>query len=132
MAWKTIYPRQGFSATGGGFEKSFMESILEQSSEVLTYAKLDKRHALLIPYRDEYGILREYEVDFVIKTNDKMYLVETKADKNLHELSILLKTKAAHIWCLNASKVSPPEDISQPKDWEYLVLSEGLLSQIQG
>jgi type III restriction enzyme len=90
--WKTIYPRQGFSAKGGGFEKSFMESVLEQSSEVITYAKLDKRHALLIPYRDEYGILREYEVDFVIKTNDKMYLVETKADKDLYEPNVLLKS----------------------------------------
>ena len=46
--WKTIYPRQGFSAKGGGFEKNFMNTILEQSSEVLAYAKLDKRHALLI------------------------------------------------------------------------------------
>lgn len=130
--WKTIYPRQGFSAKGGGFEKSFMESVLEQSSEVITYAKLDKRHALLIPYRDEYGILREYEVDFVIKTNDKMYLVETKADKDLYEPNVLLKAKSAHIWCLNASKVSPPEDTTQPKIWEYLVLSEGLFKANSG
>ena len=37
--WKAIYPRQGFSAKGGGFERNFMASVLEQSSEVLTYAK---------------------------------------------------------------------------------------------
>lgn len=130
--WKAIYPRQGFSAKGGGFEKSFMDNVLEQSSEVLSYAKLDKRHALLIPYRDEYGILREYEVDFVIKTNDKMYLVETKADKDLYEATVLLKAKAAHTWCLNASRVSPIEDMLQPKDWEYLVLSEGLFKANSG
>jgi type III restriction enzyme len=130
--WKAIYPRQGFSAKGGGFEKCFMDNVLEQSSEVLSYAKLDKRHALLIPYRDEYGILREYEVDFVIKTNDKMYLVETKADKDLYEATVLLKAKAAHTWCLNASRVSPIEDMLQPKDWEYLVLSEGLFKANSG
>ena len=130
--WKTIYPRQGFSAKGGGFEKKFMSSILEQSSEVLSYAKLDKRHVLLIPYRDEYGILREYEVDFIIKTNDKLYLVETKADKDLYEQSVLLKAKAAHVWCNGASKILPIENLSQPKDWEYLVLSEGLFKRNSG
>jgi type III restriction enzyme len=130
--WKTIYPKQGYSAKGGGFERSFMSTILEQSSEVLTYAKLDKRHALLIPYRDEYGILREYEVDFLVKSNEKMYLVETKADKDLYEPSVLLKAKAAHNWCLNASKILPPEDMSQPKYWEYLILSEELFKANSG
>ncbi len=60
-----------------------MSEVLEQSSEVQTYAKLDRRHALLIPYRDEYGTLRDYEVDFIERTEDAMYLVETKADKRL-------------------------------------------------
>lgn len=130
--WKTIYPRQGFSAKGGGFERDFMANVLEQSVEVLAYAKLDKRHALLIPYRDEYGILREYEVDFIVKTDDKMYLVETKADKDLNDPTVLLKAKAAHSWCMNASTVDPLEGSSQPKSWEYLVLPEGLYKANSG
>jgi|SRR5215216_189235 type III restriction enzyme len=101
-----------------------MSNLLEQSSEVLAYAKLDKRHALLIPYRDEFGILREYEMDFIIKTHDKNYLVETKSDKDLYEQTVLLKAKAAHSWCLSASRVSSIEDITKPSNWEYLVLSE--------
>lgn len=125
-SWRTIYPRQGFSAKGGGFERNFMVKVLEDSSEVLAYAKLDRRHALLIPYRDEYGILRDYEVDFIVRTSDKVYLVETKADKDLDDPTVLLKAKAAHSWCINASSVHPPEDISQPSEMEYLVLSEGL------
>lgn len=64
-------------------------------------------------------------MDFAVKTNDKMYLVETKADKDLYDASVLLKAKAAHVWCLNASSVSPIKDMLQPKNWEYLVLSEG-------
>lgn len=130
--WKTIYPRQGFSAKGGGFERNFMAGVLEQSSDVLTYAKLDKRHALLIPYRDEYGILREYEVDFIVKTKDKIYLLETKADKDLYVPAVLLKAKAAHNWCMSASRVSSPEDMLQPNQWEYLVLSEELFKANSG
>ncbi len=130
--WKTIYPRQGFSAKGGGFERDFMANVLEQSIEVLAYAKLDKRHALLIPYRDEYGILRDYEVDFIVKTSDKMYLVETKADKDLNDPTVLLKAKAAHSWCMNASTIDPIEGSSQPTTWEYLVLPEGLYKANSG
>jgi type III restriction enzyme len=124
--WKTIYARQGYSAKGGGFERSFMANVLEQSVEVLAYSKLDRRHALSIPYRDEYGILRNYEVDFIVKTEKKIYLVETKADKDLDDKTVLLKAKAAHSWCHSASKVTPPNGILQPIEFEYLVLPEGL------
>lgn len=131
--WRTIYPRQGFSAKGGGFERDFMSNVLEQSlEEVIAYAKLDKRHSLLIPYRDEYGIQREYEVDFIVKTPDKIYLVETKADKDLNDPTVLLKAKAAHAWCINASKVSPENISAQPQEFEYLVLPEGLFKANSG
>lgn len=129
--WKTIYPKQAFSTKGGGFERSFMIEVLEQSAEVISYSKLDKRQALLITYRDEYGILREYEVDFIVNTNEKMYLVETKADKDLYESSVL-KSKAAHSWCLSASQVLNPEDMLQPSNWEYLMLSESLFKANPG
>lgn len=131
--WRTIYPRQGFSAKGGGFERDFMSNVLEQSlEEVSAYAKLDKRHSLLIPYRDEYGVLREYEVDFIVKTTDKVYLVETKADKDLNDRTVSLKAKAAHAWCINASKVSPANTLAQPEEFEYLVLPEGLFKANSG
>jgi type III restriction enzyme len=112
--------------SGGGFERDFMLNVLDQSVEVLAFAKLDKRHALLIPYRDEYGILRDYEVDFLVKTSEKVYLVETKADKDLNDPNVLLKAKAAHSWCENASSIQPPAGAFQPNIWEYLVLPEGL------
>jgi len=129
--WKTIYPRQSFASKGGGFERDFMAEVLEQSAEVQAFAKLDRRHALLIPYRDEYGILRDYEVDFVIKTPSRIYLVETKADKDLDNKTVLLKAKAASAWCETASGILPPSDSPQPPKWEYLLLSEGLFKSNQ-
>jgi type III restriction enzyme len=86
----------------------------------------------LIPYRDEFGILREYEVDFIIRSKDKIYLVETKSDKDLFEQTVLLKAKAAHSWCLSASRVSTVEDITKTQNWEYLVLSEGIYKANSG
>jgi type III restriction enzyme len=65
-----IWRNHPYSSVGGGFERDFMTEIIEPSADIMAFAKLDKRHALKIPYRDEHGILREYEVDFLIKTKE--------------------------------------------------------------
>ena len=123
---RCIYPKQGFAAKGGGFERRFMQEVLENSSDVLGYAKLVKKHNLRIPYRDQYGVTRDYEVDFLVKTAEKMYLLETKADKDLSDKTVILKARAANSWCKNASRISPPSDIRQPSQWEYLILAESI------
>ncbi len=135
-SYKCIYPRQGFSSVGGGFERDFMRDVLEPSVDVKAYAKLDKKHALRIPYRDEHGILREYEVDFIVKTADTMYLVETKADRDLDKMTTAIKARAAQSWCRNASLARPKdveiEGLDQPLQWEYLLLSESLFNSNRG
>jgi type III restriction enzyme len=125
--WKCIYPKQAYSAVGGGFEKAFILDIIEPSTDVLAFAKLDKRHALKIPYRDEHGILREYEVDFLIKTKGSIYLVETKGDRDMEKATVAIKARAAKRWCETASGVNPP--INQPSKWEYLIISEAFFKQ---
>ena len=129
---KSIYPRLPYQPKGGGFERDFMQNVLNTSSEVISYAKLDRRHKLKIQYRDETGILRTYEIDFIVKTNDKMYLVETKADKDIDNPNIAVKARAAFAWCDQASTVSPPNECNQPHPWEYLLLSESLFRKNEG
>jgi len=151
---KSIYPRIGYQAKGGGFERDFMSEILNPSAEVLSYAKLDRRHNLKISYRDETGILRNYEVDFIVKTPDKNYLVETKADKDMNSPNVAVKARAALAWCEQASTVSPPDSeingdkeyINRPRnrinetraeykqstEWEYLIISETLFFNNKG
>ena len=130
--YKCIYPRQGFSSVGGGFERDFIAEVLEPSAEVKAYAKLDKKHGLKIPYRDEYEILRNYEIDFIVKTDEMIYLVETKADRDLDKLQVVVKAKAAHSWCQSASMTTKTNDIRQPDKWEYLIISEGLFNSNRG
>jgi len=123
---KSIYPRLGYQPRGGGFERDFMLTVLNTSSEVLSYAKLDRRHKLKIQYRDVTSILRTYEIDFLIKTPEKMYLLETKATKEIDAPNTAIKARAAIAWCDQASTVAPPTDHQQPQSWEYLLLSESL------
>ena len=129
---KSIYPRIGFQAKGGGFERDFMINVLNPSAEVLSYAKLDRRHKLKITYRDESGILRNYEVDFIVKTARKNYIVETKADRDLNSPNVAVKVRAAVAWCEQASTVSPRAEFQQSQEWEYLILSEGLFKNNKG
>jgi type III restriction enzyme len=129
---KSIYPRLPFHPKAGGFERDFMLNVLNTSAEVLSYAKLDRRHRLKIQYRDETGILRNYEIDFLIKTADKMYLLETKATKDIDNPNIAVKARAAVAWCDQASTVSPPSHFNQPQPWEYLFLSESRFEKNQG
>ena len=129
---KGIYPLQSYSAVGGGFERDFMLEVLNPSPEVLAFAKLERKHELFIPYRDEDGIQRRYEVDFLVRTEDAIYLVETKADRDLDKPGVALKARAAQAWCANASTVPPPDDLPQPQRWEYLILSEGLFKENRG
>lgn len=123
---KSIYPRIGYQARGGGFERDFMIKVLNPSAEVLSYAKLDRRHNLKITYRDETGILRNYEVDFIVKTSEKNYLVETKADRDINSPNVAVKIRAAVAWCEQASTVFLSQKINQAQEWEYLIISESL------
>lgn len=129
---KSIYPRLGYQARGGGFERDFMLDVLNPSADVLSYAKLDRRHKLKITYRDHTGILRGYEIDFIVKTQDKVYLVETKADRDIDSPNVAVKARAAVAWCEQASTISPPKGSAQPQAWEYLLLSESIFKKNRG
>ena len=121
---KSVYPKQSPAPKGGGFEAQFMAECLERSASVIAYAKLEIRHDFRVRYRNEFGIARDYYPDFLVKTKEKMYLVETKADKDMDSPTVGRKARAAIGWCESASRVEPPPGLEQPKEWEYILLSE--------
>mgnify|MGYP000256370481 CR=1 FL=1 len=61
-----------------------------------------------------------------------MYLLETKATKDIENPNVAVKARAAVAWCEQASMVSPPVEYNQPKAWEYLLLSEKLFRINEG
>ena len=131
-SWKCIYPKQAVAAKGGGFERNFITRTLENSVDVIAYAKLDKKHRLKVPYRDEFGILRNYEIDFLVKTKDSMYLVETKADKDIDNENVGTKALAAHTWAKSASGTPTLDGVTQPLKWEYFLITDKVYEQSSG
>jgi type III restriction enzyme len=125
---RCIYPKLGYRRSGEGFEKKFIEEVLNVSGEVEAFLKLQERkHDLNISYRDQYGITRPYYPDFIVKTAKQMFIVETKSEGEIQKAKsdpnnpIVLKARAAQSWCKTASKVSIE---GQPTQWEYLVVSD--------
>ena len=121
---RCIYPHQAVQFRSGGFERKVIAKLLNPSPEVLAFAKLDRKHDLIIPWRDDRGIQRKYEPDFLLKTAEKMYLLETKGDHLITDSATRLKAQAAKAWCDTASRVPPEKGIEQPQEWEYLVLKQ--------
>lgn len=129
---RCIYPYQAVQSNKGGFERQVINKILNPSPEVLAFAKLDRKHDLAIAWRDERGIQRKYEPDFVVKTADKMFVFEAKGDHLINHHSTALKAKAAVAWCKSASRVPPPEDVNQPQAWEYIILKQSVFNANEG
>ncbi|MCX5653972.1 MAG: DEAD/DEAH box helicase family protein [Planctomycetota bacterium] len=130
-ARKCIYPTIGYPIRFGGFERRVMENLLDKSGEVRAWCKLQKKHGLEIPYRDASGVSRTYEVDFLVRTDEGCYLLETKADKDLTLPNVGLKARAARSLCEYMSGVKC-ETIQQPDRWEYMLLNESTYDANEG
>ena len=55
-----------------------------------------------------------------------MFLFETKGDHLIADSSTALKAKAAVAWCKSASRVSSPQGLNQPQEWEYIILKQSV------
>lgn len=126
---RCVFPAIFETAQGGGFEKAFIQEVLEKSAEVQAWFKpLERRHSLLLPYRTRFGELSRYWPDFVVRTRDAMWLLETKGARDKEQASVWDKAKAALEWCRTAGQVTPPTPHpaggpwAQAKAWHYGIL----------
>lgn len=98
-----------------GTERNFAQ-ILEQDGEVLTWLRPSAMQFNIHWGRDS----RRYEPDFVVETTDCIYLVETKASKELSNEEVLAKAEAARQYCSLATDYTTQHG---GKPWHYLLVS---------
>lgn len=108
-AKKTVFNQLPYPKSGP-FEQEFMQ-YLDGSDRVLAFTKIFRNQPLYIPYHDFEGYLHYYLPDFVIKTEETMYLIETKG--GLEPAEVVLKDEAAKNWCQTVSQLTS-------KNWQYL------------
>lgn len=109
---KACHECYGFDS---GTERSFAQ-ILEQDAEVLAWLRPAATQFNIHWGRDS----RRYEPDFVVETTDGIYLVETKASKELSHEEVQAKADAARQYCSLATDYTTQHG---GKPWTYLLVS---------
>lgn len=109
---KSCHECYGFDS---GTERNLAQ-ILEQDEEVLTWLR-----PAAMQFNIHWGRnSRRYEPDFVVETTDCIYLVETKASKELNSEEVQEKAEAAREYCRLATDYTTQHG---GKPWAYLLVS---------
>lgn len=120
---KTIYPRISFPSNKGGFEKKFIEFI-DSDSKVNSFIKINEHYhyfSNVIYIRDD-GLLAHYYPDFMVKIGNKIYLVETKAEKDLNNQNVKSKRLATIDWTDKINELKSEDRMGCT--WSYVLLGE--------
>ena len=97
-------------------EKRFAQWLDARAADVLAFAKNEPAVGFHVPYMSPSGGLRFYRPDFVVRTADAAWVVETKG---LETIEVPRKDQRMAAWCRSASDLTG-------EDWRYLKVTEAL------
>jgi len=122
---KCIYLRLAYPARNGGLEKALIEWA-NADSGVLAFCKLSEtRHDFArLRYVKEDGLPAFYAPDFLLRTEQAVYLVETKAQGQVSSSNVQRKLKAAAAWCERINAL--PEHQRNGLPWHYVLMGENV------
>jgi type III restriction enzyme len=122
-AHKCIYDRLPVPSRAGGLERSFIEWA-DTDTGVEAFLKIHEfRHDFLHrPYLKADGMPAYYSPDFLVRTEDRIYVVETKATSALTDENVQRKQLAAVAWCEQINRL--PEQMRSDREWYYVLLGE--------
>ena len=127
---KCIYERQGWPARNGGLEQAFIEWASVDGS-VLAFCKISEtRHTFArLRYVKDDGLPAFYSPDFLLRAADAVYLVETKAQRDVNNPNVQRKLKAAQTWCERINALPPQHRSDLP--WYYVLLGEAVFQDLR-
>ncbi len=122
---KTIYEKTAYPSNKGGFERAFLE-FLDKDSKVIKFIKiLEFKHmfATIAYFRDD-GLMAYYYPDFLVETSRYIYIVETKADKDLKDVNVKQKQRATLDFVKRINHLN--SETREGKEWVYILIGETL------
>ena len=128
---KTIYERLPYPSNKGGFEKAFLE-YADADSKVEAIMKVNEyfHNFANVTYIRMDGFLSLYYPDFIIKTAEKIYFIETKSEKDLNDPNVKQKQLATLDFLARINKLN--EENRMNRTWEYILLGENNFYSLSG
>jgi type III restriction enzyme len=128
---KCIYTRLAWPARNGGLERALIHWA-QADTQVEAFCKIsENRHAFArLRYVKDDGLPAFYSPDFLVRTADAVYLVETKAQAQTIHPNVQRKLRAALAWCERVNGLSMEQRGTAP--WHYVLLAEDVVYEWQG
>lgn len=128
---KCIYTRLAWPSRNGGLEKAFIHWA-QADTQIEAFCKIsENRHTFArLRYVKDDGLPAFYSPDFLVRTAQTTYLVETKAQQQTIHPNVRRKLKAAVAWCERINQL-PPE-MRGERAWHYVLLAEDVVYEWQG
>ncbi|MBQ4854656.1 DEAD/DEAH box helicase family protein [Rhodanobacter sp. B2A1Ga4] len=122
---KCIYERLPYPTRSGGLERAFIEWA-QADAGVEAFCKIsENRHDFVrLRYVKEDGMAALYIPDFLVRTADAIYLVETKGQEQVSHPNVQRKLKAATTWCERINALEPEQ--RGGRVWHYALVGESL------
>jgi len=122
---KCIYERLPFPNRSGGLERAFIEwAIADASIEAFCKVSENRHDFVRLRYVKDDGLPAFYFPDFLARTNDAVYLVETKAQQQVNHPNVQRKLRAAATWCARINAL--PAELRGEREWRYALVGESL------
>ena len=98
--------------------------FIDRDSKVEKFIKINEyAHTFAnILYVREDGLLAHYFPDFLVKVGGKIYVVETKAEKDVNNPNVKQKQMATIDWVNKINELEP--EFRDSSEWGYVLLGE--------
>lgn len=120
---KSIYEKTAYPSNKGEFEKQFL-LFADSDGQVERLLKINENYHLFanLKYIRTDGMLSSYYPDFMVKIGNDIYMVETKAQKDVSQENVIQKQKGALDWIRKTNEL-PPDDRMNAV-WHYAILDD--------
>lgn len=120
---KSIYEKTAYPSNKGEYEKEFLR-FADKDANVQKLLKINENYHTFafLKYIRSDGLLSSYCPDFILKINDKIYLVETKAQKDIEQINVKQKQKSAIDWCKKINELNQNDRMNSI--WNYSIVDD--------
>jgi type III restriction enzyme len=125
---KSIYVKTRIPPQNGGLERRFVQWA-DNDGQIEAVVRIDERKHWFLhrPYLKADGMPATYSPDFLVRTYDDIFIVETKAQNMVSDENVQRKRRAAIAWCEQINTLEP--DQRDDRTWNYVILGENNVNE---